>query len=164
MILMTVSAQKDSLPVPGEISIDSTGKITIQLHKQTLGEIYLQEYKWNKWVTFDSLRRNAEEDDTVFYKQARFTYSDIQIRLKAPGMKGSNVAKVQYFYPDSCSQFDGKCRSGKIGFRCEQDWQIYDQFGNMVKKGHSKTIDVSDLPKGGYFILYSNKMSEFFLD
>ncbi len=43
----------------------------------------------------------------------------------------------------------------------ETMYEIYDQYGNIVKKGYGSKIDVSNLPKGGYFLNYDNKMGEF---
>ena len=43
----------------------------------------------------------------------------------------------------------------------ETMYEIYDQYGNIVKRGFASTIDVSNLVKGGYFLNYDNKMGEF---
>jgi hypothetical protein len=40
-------------------------------------------------------------------------------------------------------------------------YEIYDQYGNIVKKGNGAKVDVSNLPKGNYFINYDSKMGEF---
>ena len=40
-------------------------------------------------------------------------------------------------------------------------FEIYDQFGNIVKRGFAKNVDVSNLPKGAYYLNYDNKMGEF---
>jgi hypothetical protein len=41
-------------------------------------------------------------------------------------------------------------------------YEIYDQYGNVVKRGFGSSIDASNLSKGGYFLNYDNKMGEFF--
>ena len=41
-------------------------------------------------------------------------------------------------------------------------WEIYDQYGTIVKKGFGSKIDVSGLAKGGYFLNYDNTTAEFF--
>ncbi|HRG38224.1 MAG TPA: T9SS type A sorting domain-containing protein, partial [Bacteroidia bacterium] len=43
----------------------------------------------------------------------------------------------------------------------ETMYEIYDQFGNIVKRGFGKTIDVSNLTKGAYYLNFDNKMGEF---
>jgi hypothetical protein len=43
----------------------------------------------------------------------------------------------------------------------ETMYEIYDQYGNIVKKGFGTKVDVSNLPKGAYFINFDNSMGEF---
>ena len=43
----------------------------------------------------------------------------------------------------------------------ETMFEIYDQYGNIVKKGFAKQVDVSNLPKGIYYIIYDGKSGEF---
>ncbi|HET8963617.1 MAG TPA: T9SS type A sorting domain-containing protein, partial [Chitinophagales bacterium] len=43
----------------------------------------------------------------------------------------------------------------------ETMFEIYDQFGNIVKRGYASNVDVSNLPKGAYYLNYDNKMGEF---
>jgi hypothetical protein len=37
-------------------------------------------------------------------------------------------------------------------------YEVYDQFGNIVKRGFASEIDVKDLKKGLYYLNYDNKM------
>ena len=43
----------------------------------------------------------------------------------------------------------------------ETMYEIYDQYGNVVKRGFGSSVDASNLAKGGYFLNYDNKMGEF---
>jgi len=43
----------------------------------------------------------------------------------------------------------------------ETMFEIYDQYGNIVKKGFAKQVDVSNLQKGVYYIIYDGKNGEF---
>ena len=43
----------------------------------------------------------------------------------------------------------------------ETMYEIYDQYGNVVKRGFGSSIDATNLTKGGYFLNYDNKMAEF---
>ena len=40
---------------------------------------------------------------------------------------------------------------------------MYDQYGNIVKRGYANKIDVSTLKKDMYYINYDNKMGETFI-
>ena len=43
----------------------------------------------------------------------------------------------------------------------ETMFEVYDQYGNIVKKGFSNQVDVSNLSKGIYYIIYDGKSGEF---
>lgn len=40
-------------------------------------------------------------------------------------------------------------------------FEIYDQYGQLLKRGYGTAVDVSDLPKGVYYINYDNKAESF---
>ena len=40
-------------------------------------------------------------------------------------------------------------------------YEIFDQFGNIVKRGYASTIDAANLTKGVYYLNYDNKMESF---
>ncbi len=43
----------------------------------------------------------------------------------------------------------------------ESMFEIYDSYGNLVKKGFDKQVDVSGLAKGVYYLNYDNKTQNF---
>ena len=43
----------------------------------------------------------------------------------------------------------------------ETMFEIYDQYGNIVKKGFGKSVDVSNLQKGAYYIIFDGQSSQF---
>lgn len=45
--------------------------------------------------------------------------------------------------------------------RGETMFEIYDQYGNIVKKGYAGQVDVSNLQKGVYYIIFDGKSGEF---
>ena len=48
-----------------------------------------------------------------------------------------------------------------ITFSAETLYEIYDQYGNVVKKGFGKSVDCGNLAKGIYYLNYDNKTAEF---
>ena len=45
-------------------------------------------------------------------------------------------------------------------FTSETLYEIYDTYGNLVKKGFGKNIGVTNLKKGLYYINYDSKTGE----
>jgi len=48
-----------------------------------------------------------------------------------------------------------------IIFTAETMFEIYDSYGNIVKKGFAEKVDVSNLAKGIYYLNYDNKTDKF---
>ena len=42
-------------------------------------------------------------------------------------------------------------------------YEVYDQYGNIVKRGYANSVDVSALKKDLYYLNYDNKMGETFI-
>jgi hypothetical protein len=72
----------------------------------------------------------------------------------------SDVPEIDYA-PIKASKDVNFFQKGKSDKQIETMYEIYDQYGNIVKKGFGSKLDVSNLPKGAYFLNYDNKMGEF---
>jgi hypothetical protein len=42
-------------------------------------------------------------------------------------------------------------------------YEIYDQYGNIVKRGYANRVEVASLKKDLYYLNYDNKMGETFI-
>jgi hypothetical protein len=51
----------------------------------------------------------------------------------------------------------------EIVFSANTLYEIYDQYGNIVKRGYASKIDITGLKKDLYYLNYDNKMGESFL-
>jgi hypothetical protein len=83
-----------------------------------------------------------------------------QPRLSKPADFVSDVTEIEYA-PIKASKDINFFMKGKSDKPVETMYEIYDQYGNIVKKGFGSKVDVSNLAKGGYFLNYDNKMGEF---
>ncbi|HET6227002.1 MAG TPA: hypothetical protein VFF27_12025, partial [Bacteroidia bacterium] len=59
--------------------------------------------------------------------------------------------------PNFSLQKDGQA----ISFSEETLFEVYDAYGNITKRGFSNTIDISNLPKGNYYLCYDNEVTDF---
>jgi hypothetical protein len=50
-----------------------------------------------------------------------------------------------------------------ITFSASTLYEVYDQYGNIVKRGYGTSVDVSTLKKDLYYLNYDNKMGETFI-
>ncbi len=129
----------------------------------------VEQFRWNKWVKVgevDGIGTPTTNNYTFKVaphsgkNQVRVRQTDYsgQPRLSKPTDFPSDVPEIT-FAPVKASKDINFVSSGDKPI--ETMYEIFDQYGNIVKKGFGSKIDVSNLPKGGYFLNFDNKMGEF---
>jgi hypothetical protein len=124
----------------------------------------IEQYRWNKWVKVGETEGKGIGDNNDYvFKITTLHSGENQIRLKQvdytsqpryskPVKYVSTIAEVT-FAPAKVSK--------DITFSAETLYEIYDQYGNVVKKGFGKEVDCANLAKGVYYLNYDNKTAEF---
>ncbi|MDO9000613.1 T9SS type A sorting domain-containing protein [Sediminibacterium sp.] len=131
----------------------------------------VEQFRWNKWVKVgevDGMGTPTSNDYSFKVvphsgnNQVRVRQTDYsgQPRLSKPVAYASEVPEIDYA-PIKASKDITFFQKGKSDKQIETMYEIYDQYGNIVKKGFGSKLDVSNLPKGAYFLNYDNKMGEF---
>jgi hypothetical protein len=153
------------------ISADKDGTLKWSTKSET-GKLafVVEQFRWNKWVKVGEVQGNGTPNTNEYSfkvsphsgkNQLRVRQTDYssQPRLSKAVDFMSDVAEIEYG-PVKASKEINFTAKGKSQ-PAETMYEIYDQYGNIVKKGFGSKVDVSNLPKGGYFINFDNKMGEF---
>lgn len=138
-----------------------TGKLTFMI----------EQYRWNKWVKVGEVDGVGTPTSNDYMFKVTPHSGKNQLRVRQTDYSGmprlskavdftSEVPDIDYA-PLKTSKDINFFIKGKPDKAIETMYEIYDQYGNIVKKGFGSKIDVSNLPKGGYFLNYDNKMGEF---
>jgi hypothetical protein len=135
-----------------------TGKLTYTI----------EQFRWNKWVKVGEVEGNGTPDVNNYSFLVSPHSGKNQYRVKQIDYTGQpKLSKTVDFNSTSPEiTFSPAKVSKEIGFFAgsaptETMFEIYDQFGNIVKRGFDKTVDASNLAKGAYYLNYDNKMGEF---
>lgn len=48
----------------------------------------------------------------------------------------------------------------EIQFTDETMFEIYDIYGNIIKRGYGINVDISNIPKGTYYLCYDREVAE----
>jgi hypothetical protein len=151
------------------MTVDKDGNVKWSTKSET-GKLAfaVEQFRWNKWVKVGEVDGvGTPSTNNYTFKitphsgknQIRVRQTDYsgQPRLSKPVDFVSDVKEV-IFAPAKVSKDINFASNDKPA---ETMYEIYDQYGNVVKRGFGSTIDASNLTKGGYFLNYDNKMGEF---
>ncbi len=148
-----------------EIEITNDGNLTWSTTKES-GKLnfLVEQYKWNKWVvvgevngvgtpelntyTFNVLPHSGENTirlaqiDNTSKKRVTKTVKFNSDLVATPGLTNLSEKKILTFIAN--------------GQPVKTKYEIFDAFGNIVKKGYNSEIDYSTLKKGVYHINFDN--------
>ena len=122
----------------------------------------VEQFRWNKWIKVGEVPGKGTPEEMSYSLKVNNHSGINKFRIQQTDYKGPKYSNtVQYrssgaevtFYPVKVSK--------DIIFSEETMYEIYDQYGSLVKKGVSKEVDVSSLPKGPYYLNYDNKTDNF---
>jgi hypothetical protein len=151
------------------MNIDKEGNLKWSTKSETGKLSYaVEQFRWNKWVKVGEVDgAGTPTANNYTFKitphsgknQVRVRQTDYsgQPRLSKPVDFVSDVPDIT-FAPVKVSKEITFLSGDKPS---ETMYEIYDQYGNVVKRGFGSSIDASNLTKGGYFLNYDNKMGEF---
>ena len=151
------------------MTIDKDGTVKWSTKAETGKLAYaIEQFRWNKWVKVGETEGvGTPATNNYSFKiephsgknQVRIRQTDYsgQPRLSKPVEFTSDVPEIS-FAPLKVSKDISFVAGDKPR---ETMYEIYDQYGNVVKRGYGSTVDASNLAKGGYFLNYDNKMGEF---
>ncbi|HSH66947.1 MAG TPA: hypothetical protein VLB84_14430 [Bacteroidia bacterium] len=128
----------------------------------------VEQFRWNKWVKVGEVEGNGTPAENSYSFKITPHSGKNQFRVKQIDYTGQpKLSKTVDFKSDVPDiSFSPTKVSKEINFSSsnkpiETMFEIYDQFGNIVKRGYASNVDVSNLPKGAYYLNYDNKMGEF---
>ena len=151
------------------MTIDKDGTLKWSTKSET-GKLAfaIEQFRWNKWVKVGEVDGvGTPITNNYTFKIAPHSGKN-QIRVRQTDYSGQpRLSKPVDFMSDATEvSFAPVKVSTTISFVAadkptETMYEIYDQYGNVVKRGFGSSIDATNLTKGGYFLNYDNKMAEF---
>lgn len=128
----------------------------------------IEQFRWNKWVKVGEVEGNGTPAENAYSFKITPHSGKNQFRVKQIDYTGQPKLSKTVDYSSKVPDvtFSPAKVTKEINFSSgnapvETMFEIYDQFGNIVKRGFAKTVDVSNLARGAYYLNYDNKMGEF---
>ena len=128
----------------------------------------IEVYKWNKWPKLGEVEGVGTPGTNNYTFKLPLHSGKNTIRIRQTDYSGQpRLSKQVDFMSETLDIKYSPIKASKdINFTAgdkpvETMYEVYDAYGNIVKRGYGSSIDVSNLVKGGYYLNYDNKMGEF---
>lgn len=126
----------------------------------------IEQKRWNKWIKVGEVmgvgtpgEHGYEFKVTPHYGENTFRLKQVDLTKKprfGPAVKYTDPTIAQVTWsPDKPKD--------EITFSAPTLYEIYDLYGNIVKRGYGTSVDVSTLKKDKYYLNYDNKLGETFI-
>ncbi len=123
----------------------------------------VEQFKWNKWVQVGVVDGIGTSEPHEYSFKVVLHSGQNKCRFKQKGYNTfvkvskdvtvvSSVIRPSFAIPTNNSTID---------FSDETEFEIYDAYGNLVKKGFGKQVPIEKLDGGLYFLCYDNNLVEF---
>lgn len=147
-----------------EINITKNGLLSWSTKNETGSLPYIiEQFRWNKWIPVGEVKGSGSMESNTYSFQTTAHSGENKFRVKQVGLGATPKVSSPVIInsgtdkPSYMITKDNKA----IQYTIETDFEIYDAFGSVVKKGFGKQTDIANLPKGKYYLCYDNQVSEF---
>jgi hypothetical protein len=146
------------------IEVDATENLVWNTTKEAdKTPFIIEHFRWNKWVKIGEMEGQGPGGLNQYTFQLIPHSGENIFRVKKMSSIGiPNISQpVKYKSGKKAITIPTVDAKDKIFFSDETMYEIYDNGGNILKKGFGKEIDIAFLKKGVYFINYDNTSAEF---
>jgi hypothetical protein len=148
-------------------SIANDGTYTWTTSNET-GELpfIVEQKRWNKWVKVGELPGVGKpgENSYTFKVTPHSGENTFRVRQVDLTRKSRYSEAVKFTDPSVLPVTWGPPKpKEEIVFTANTLYEIYDQYGNIVKRGYASRIDITGLKKDLYYLNYDNKLGDSFL-
>jgi hypothetical protein len=132
--------------------------------KNELGSLpyVVEQFKWNKWVYVGEVNGEGTPLQHSYNFKVTPNSGENKFRVKQVGYGGIPRYSKEVTYSSLMDKpsFKLDTESKSVGFSNETAFEVYDYYGNVLKKGFGSNVDISSLNRGKYYLCYDNVVTE----
>ncbi|WP_066756338.1 T9SS type A sorting domain-containing protein [Crocinitomix algicola] len=129
----------------------------------------VEQYRWNKWVAVGEVDGVGEAGTNAYTFNVTPHSGENKVRVTQTDNTGQKRPSESVTFENTTLdviEVSPKMVKSSIKFTSnnkpvETKYEIYDAYGNIVKKGVGSEVDCSNLKKGAYYINFDNKNEKF---
>ena len=146
------------------ISIDKNGLLNWST-KNEMGSLpyVVEQFRWNKWIPVGEVQGGGKMDNNAYTFQTTAHSGENKFRVKQVGFSGAAKTSDNVTFVSTVPQPTYAMSKDKadIKFSGETLYEVYDSYGNVVKRGYGDDLSIQTLSKGSYYLCYDNIMADF---
>jgi hypothetical protein len=125
---------------------------------------FVEQFRWNKWVVVGEVQGIGSKGEHSYSLRVvpHSGTNTVRVRQTDYTNKARASNSVTFKGPEKPITFEPKKPKDFIDFSSATQFEIFDKYGNLVRKGFDKRVDVQDLEKGEYYLNYDNSFGETF--
>jgi len=151
------------------ITIDNDGN----LKWTTSGEqgklpFEIEQYRWNKWVTIGEVDGKGAGSENDYQFKVTPHSGENTVRVTQSDHSGTKRPSQEVKFTSSTpavtkspTKVKNEIKFSANGAPVETRYEIYDAYGNIVKKGVGSKVNCSNLLRGVYYINFDNVNEKF---
>lgn len=144
-----------------EIEVDSNGilKWTTSNERGKL-PYKVQQFKWNKWVTVGEVQGKGRKGEHEYQFETIPVPGRNRFRVKQEGMDGNEKSSSAVEFHSDKEEIEYEKKGQKLEFTEETAFELYNKYGELVKKGFGKNCDISNFDQGTYYLNFGAQTKE----
>lgn len=146
------------------INIDKNGILNWST-KNEMGSLpyVVEQFRWNKWIPVGEVKGAGAMDNNSYSFKTATHSGENKFRVKQIGYGDLSKSSANVTYISATGQptyIMGKS-GNEIEFSTETMYEVFDEYGNVIKRGFGNKLDIANLSKGSYYLCYDNIMTDF---
>ena len=126
------------------------------------GRFDIQVYRWNKWVTLDSIQKPIKETEFQYPVQNEYHSGENIYRIQFVNIKNRHFSSKEIKYDPQLEpiSYSINTKSNTLEFSHPNRYEIFDEYGLKVFTGQGATIDLSRFRNKMYYLNFDNQNVE----
>lgn len=146
------------------IKIDANGMLSWEtLNEQGKLPFVIQQYKWSKWVNVGEVMGKGTSVKNNYSFQTNPVSGENKFRVMQRGQEGGNriSPSAEYVSSKASVTFDYDRKSKKVTLSEDTNFELYNEYGQIIKRGFGSSIDLTSFPKGFYYLSFDSDTQKF---
>lgn len=124
----------------------------------------IEQFRWNKWMKAGEVAGEGSPDEHSYAFQLEPHSGLNRVRIRQTDYRDETRTSpiVEFEGPSDLVTFSPEKPHDAITFSQTTRFEIFDQYGNLVKTGYDRSVDVAELEKGEYYLNYDRSFGETF--